>query len=169
MVRILAKERRKTLPILFPSTSNTDSVQDYFQEILEFPQLISLWQQQGSWEANSEGRGQGRVWVVKQSRLFAWGTSMQTSHWDGSTSQCFNFTMTWKWCPFSRNCTSEFWFSLFLPSKWYMVGHSLVMQGSGSHCSSQSALQSWEQRTGNFSTVLNMDAHSVFHFQHTNQ
>ena len=88
---------------------------------------------------------------------------------DGSTSQFFNFTMIWKWYPFSKNCTSEFWFFLFLPSKWYMVGHSLVMLGSGSHCSSQSALQSWEQRTGIFSTVLNMDAPSVFHFQHTNQ
>lgn len=38
------KKIKKTFLVLFSSTSNTGSVQDYFQEILKFPQLIKLWQ-----------------------------------------------------------------------------------------------------------------------------
>lgn len=37
------KKIKKNFLVLFYSTSNTGSVQDYFHEILKFPQLIRLW------------------------------------------------------------------------------------------------------------------------------
>lgn len=52
------RERSKSFLLLFSSTSNTGSVQDYFEEILEFPQLIKLWQHPGKLKANSTGHGQ---------------------------------------------------------------------------------------------------------------
>lgn len=60
------KQGKRTRRKLSSSFSNTGSVQDYFQDILAFPRLLTLRQCARSWRANATGRGPKRKLGVKQ-------------------------------------------------------------------------------------------------------